>query len=226
MLLWAAILVYSFGNCAGRGPVLEENVIRGVDQAQVDREIHLTGYSGTERYILRNSRFQTGVEMTIAAVYTKGTGKSYTTLSRSGSSTLLNGVLDKLLREEAEMSRGETRQHALVNSANYKMRLIGEESLSGRQCEVLELIPRTKSTHLLDGRAWVDAEDQSLVRIEGKPSASLSFWTGRPLIVREYEKIDGFSLARVSHAVSDSFLLGKTELTIEYSDYTVTETAK
>src|SRR5579863_9947937 len=193
-VLLALIVVCSVGNCASPGPLLEENIIRGVDQSQVDREIHLTGYSVVEHYILRNSRFQTGVEMTVAAVYTKDIGKSYKTLSRSGSSTLLNGVLDKLLREEAEMSRGETRQHALVTSANYKMRLIGEESLSGRQCEVLELTPRTKSTHLLKGRAWVDKEDQSLVRIEGKPSASPSFWTGHPLIVREYEKIDGFSL--------------------------------
>jgi hypothetical protein len=224
--LLASVLICSAGNGAAPQPAREGSVIRGVDQAELDRETNLTGYSVTEHYTLRNIRFRTGAEMTVATVYAKGVGKSYRVLSRSGSSALESSVLDRLLQEEAEMSRGDIRQHALVTSANYKMRLIGEESLAGRQCEVLEIIPRTKSTHLLKGRAWVDAEDHSLVRIEGKQSASSSFWTGRPTIVREYERIDGFSLARKSHASSDSLLLGRTDLTIEYSDYTVTETVK
>ncbi|HYM13132.1 MAG TPA: outer membrane lipoprotein-sorting protein [Bryobacterales bacterium] len=222
----AAALICSAGNGAAPHPGREENVIQGVDQAELDRETNLAGYSVTEHYTLRNGRFQATAEMTVAAIYSKGAGKSYQVLSRSGSSALQTGVLDKLLLEEAEMSRGNTRQHALATSANYKMRILGEESLAGRQCEVLEIIPRTKSTHLLKGRAWVDAEDHSLVRIEGKPSAGPSFWSGRPMIVREYERIDGFSLATKSHALSDSFLLGRTELTIEYSDYKVTGTAK
>ena len=42
------------------------------------------------------------------------------------------------------------------------------------------------------------------------------------MIVREYAKTDGFSLARQSRATTDGFLLGKTDLTIDYSDYKVT----
>jgi len=124
------------------------------------------------------------------------------------------------------MSRGESRQHALITSANYTMKLIGEESLRGRLCDILSIVPRTKSPHLLKGRVWVDAEDQSLVRVEGTPSASPSFWAGRPTIVRESETVGGFSVAKTSHALSDSVLLGKTELTIEYTDYTVTGMAE
>ena len=89
-----------------------------------------------------------------------------------------------------------------------------------------ELTPLAKSTHLLKGRIWVDAKDHSLVRIEGKPGASPSFFTGRPMIVREYAKTDGFSLARQSRASTDGFLLGKTDLTIDYSDYKVTLAVK
>jgi hypothetical protein len=224
--LLAATLICSVGNRAAPRQACDASVIRGVDQAELDRETNLTGYSVTERYTLRNGRFQASAEMTVATVYRKGVGKSYQVLSRSGSSAVQTGVFDKLLLEEAEMSRGNTRQHVLATSANYKMRIIGEESLAGRQCEVLELIPRTKSAHLLKGRAWVDAKDHSLMRIEGKPGVSPAFWAGRPMIVREYERIDGFSLARKSHALSDSLLLGKTELTIEYSDYKVTGTEK
>jgi hypothetical protein len=120
------------------------------------------------------------------------------------------------------MSQGSAWQQYRVTSANYRIRLVGEEVVRGRPCEVLELIPRRKSPHLLRGRAWVDAKDYSLVRIEGRPSASLSFLAGRPMIVRDYENIYGFAFAKRSHALSDSLLLGTTELTIEYSGYKLT----
>jgi hypothetical protein len=35
--------------------------------------------------------------------------------------------------------------------------------------------------------------------------------------------IDGFLVAKESHAVADNFVLGKTELTIDYSDYRITK---
>jgi hypothetical protein len=37
---------------------------------------------------------------------------------------------------------------------------------------------------------------------------------------------DGFSLARQTRATTDGFLLGKTGLTIDYSDYKVTLAVK
>ncbi len=57
------------------------------------------------------------------------------------------------------------------------------------------------------------------MKIEGRPSTSPSFLAGRPMIVLEYEDINGFAFAKRRQAVSDSLLLGRTELTIEYSGY-------
>jgi hypothetical protein len=215
------VIVIAAGRTFAAGRAAEENVIRSVEKAELERETQLNGYSVSEHYTLRNSRFQAGAERTVSAVYKKGSGDSYQTISQSGSSTLQRTVLDRLLQAQAEMSGGETRQHTLLTSANYDMRFVGEESLDGRRCIVLELIPRTKSIYLLKGRAWFDAEDRGILRIEGRPTASPSLWAGHPMIVRDYQKINGFSVAKKSHAVSDSFLLGKTELTIEYSDYMI-----
>jgi hypothetical protein len=208
--------------CVADSAAPEETVIRGVDQAELRRETDLAGYTVTEHYSIRNYRFSSAAEMMVATVYKKGEGKTYKVLSRSGSAMLQSSVFDRMLQEEKTMSRGDTRRQALVTSANYAMKLTGEETLSGRPCEVLELTPRKKSAHLLKGRAWVDSKDYSLVKIEGRPTASASFFVGRPLVTREYESVDGFSLARRSHAVSDGLFLGKTELTIEYNDYHVT----
>ena len=198
-----------------------QTVLHALDQAEARRESQLPGYTVTEHYTLAVSRFSLSAEMTVETVYRREQGKSFHVISRSGSPMLQSRVFDRLLSEEAEMSRGETRRGLLVNSANYAVRLGGEATLEGTECYVLELTPRTKSTYLLQGRAWVDKEDGSLIRIEGVPGASPSFLSGRPRITREYEKLGEFWLARRSHSVTDTFLSGKSELVIDYRDYRI-----
>jgi hypothetical protein len=97
--------------------------------------------------------------------------------------------------------------------------VVGRETIEGRDCQVVNLKPKAKSTFLIRGKAWLDAKSFILVRLEGKPTASPSFFAGSPMIVREYDEIDGFAVARQSRARTESFLLGKTEILIQYSDY-------
>ncbi|HXJ44952.1 MAG TPA: hypothetical protein VNH18_37030 [Bryobacteraceae bacterium] len=200
-----------------------DGAVRALDEGDARRESQLVGYSVTEHYTLVVHRLSQTAEMTVETVYRRGQGKTFHVDSRSGSSTLQSRVFDRLLSEEGEMSRGEGRRHTLVNSENYGARLTGEAEVAGRQCYVLELTPRVKSTHLLQGRAWIDQADGSLIRIEGRPGASPSFLTGRPMISREYERVGDFWLARVSRSVTESLVFGKTDLSIEYRDYRILE---
>jgi hypothetical protein len=193
--------------------------VREVDLAQAAREEKLTAYRVTETYTLRNTRFSELAVMVVHVSYQKGHGKSYQVVSRVGPSFLHTAVLDRVLKEEGEMSRGEIRENALVTSVNYTMKLLGQQILEGRTCEVLELTPRKKSPHLLQGKAWVDAKTHNLIRVEGKPTASISFWAGAPLVIRDYIEIGGFAFARRSRATSHNFLLGHSELIVEYSEY-------
>jgi hypothetical protein len=197
------------------------SIVQDIDKAQEDREARLTGYTVTEHYTIRNSRFDEPAETIVNTTYVRGAGKTYRVISRTGPPFLQTHVLDRILKEEEEMSRGEQRKSALVTSANYRIKLVGEEGVEGRTCDVVELTPRAKSAHLLKGKAWLDAESRMLVRIQGKPTASPAFLAGIPDVVRDYTEVDGFSLARKSHAVSQTFLLGRTDLTIEYTDYRV-----
>ena len=200
----------------------EQEVIRNVDRAELERETKLPGYTVTEQYTIRNSHFDAPAEMTVETTYIRGAGKSYKVVSRSGPGFLQTHVMDKMLQAEKEMSAGEERQRAIVTSSNYRMRLVGAETSDGRAAYLLEIVPRVKSPHLIKGSLWVDAADGAVIRIQGEAAASPAFLAGRPTIDRQYEKQQGFSLARVSHAVSSSFLLGKTEVTIEYHDYHIT----
>lgn len=119
------------------------------------------------------------------------------------------------------MSKPGTREQVLMNSSNYAMKVTGEDTVGGRRCVVLQMTPRARKSFLLNSRIWVDATDFGLVRIEGKPSVSPSFFVGNPTIVREYTRVAGFALATRSHATTSSFLLGTTEIIIDYTGYDV-----
>lgn len=197
------------------------DLVHSLDQAEQAREENLNGYTVTEQYTVRNSHLQTPAEMTVETVYKRGEGKTYKILSRSGPSILQNTVLDRLLASEREMSQGVTRKRALITSANYDITPAGEAMLGGTKCKLVALNPRARSTFLIKGKAWLNADDFSLMRLEGKPTASPSFFAGHPYIVRDYMSVDGFSFATKSQATAQSLLMGKTEVTITYKDYRI-----
>jgi hypothetical protein len=129
--------------------------------------------------------------------------------------------MDRILQEEANMSRGSAREQSLITSANYNMHLIGEKKLGDTRCLELDLVPRVKSPHLLRGKVWVDSESKVLVRIEGQPPVGQTFFAGRPQVVRDYAVVDGIAFARRSHAITSGLIQGKTEVTIVYDNYVV-----
>jgi hypothetical protein len=200
---------------------LSKDVISGIDKAQQCREQKLAGYKARESYTVRNSHFEEIAQLEATVVYERGFGKTYKVLSRSGPGFLQKRVFDRILKEDADLSRDEERPHTLLTSTNYAMAVQGTEIFHGKQCYVIGLKPRVHSSSLIEGKAWIDAQDFSLLRIEGRPAASPSFWTGRPLIQREYILVDGLSFPRHSRATSKGFFTGKSELNIDYSQYSV-----
>jgi len=217
------------GPCNGNDLELgerQQDLIRHIDQAELRRESKLTGYTVSEYYTIRNSHFSKPAEAIIETTYKRGQGKTYKVLSRSGPSLLRNRVLDRLLQEETQMSRGRMREQAIITSANYDMKLMGKEPVGGTLCDVLELTPKRKSPYLLKGQLWVDPAKMMIVKLEGKPPISASFFSGRPQVVREYKHLEGFALAHHSHAVSNSFLFGQSVVDIEYRDYHLIASAR
>jgi len=198
-----------------------QDVISGIDNAQEDREQRLVGYSANEHYTVHNSHFNQSAELTASVVYQKGLGKTYTILWRSGPGVLQERVINRILKEDVTLSRSAERPHNLLTSANYSMQVQGIQSLRGTPCYVVKISPRVHDFSLIEGAAWFDIKDFSLLRIEGKPAASPSFWTGRPVIEREYTVVDGFSFPQRSQATSKGFVAGKSELNIDYSQYVI-----
>jgi hypothetical protein len=198
-------------------------VIQQVDAAVKARVDGIAGYTVTEHYAVYRGSDTThpAAEMTVKTDYRKETGKSYTILSESGSGFIRTHVLGAILDQEKQINLPGNREHSWLTSANYQMQLKagGGQQLDGRACVALAISPRHKATNMIKGMLWVDAKDGSIVRIEGTATQSPSIFTGPAQVARQYVNMNGFAMATQARAVSDSFLLGRTIVTIDYRDY-------
>lgn len=179
-------------------------------------------YTEVRRYALRNDRFKRQAEMNVRVVH-RAAASDFEVLQVVGSEDVYRRVFKKVLEGEAELSRLPAAESGLTH-ANYEVELLGTETIQSRRCYVLQLLPRRKSKYLLQGRAWIDVAAYSLVRLEGRPTASLSLLVGKPLIVRSFMQVTGTWVAAHSQTTSSTRLLGTTELTIEHRDHLVLDT--
>jgi len=91
--------------------------------------------------------------------------------------------------------------------------------VNGRKCFALAIMPKEKATNMIDGTLWVDAQDGSIVEVEGVASKRPSIFAGTTHMMRQYMNIDGYPMATHARAESDSFLFGRAVVMVDYSDY-------
>jgi hypothetical protein len=218
----ALLFVDSGAGVAQQAPDIAA-IVHGVDASVKDRIDHLAAYTVTEHYAVFRGKDETrpAAEMLVKTTYRKQTGKSYEIISQSGSSFWRNEVLATLLDNEKHMSLPGNVETALINSANYEMKLDANarEQLNGRKCLVLDINPRRTSQFLFNGKLWVDAEDYSIVQLKGTASKSAFFLASAADVTRQYDEVGGLPMATHARAVSASSLLGRTVVKIDYANY-------
>jgi hypothetical protein len=220
----AAALIFASLAASAQQPD-EATLIRRVDAAVKARVDHVASYTVTEHYAVYRGKDEThpAAEMTVKTLYQSASGKTYTILSRSGSDFLQKHVLDTLLERERKINLPGNRESSWFTSANYVMRLQpgGFQQLDSRDCLALAITPRHKAPNMIEGTLLVDAKDGTIVRIDGTASESPSIFTGAAHVERHYVNVSGFAMATNARAVSDSFVLGQTIITIDYRDYQI-----
>src|SRR2546430_17455964 len=100
-------------------PPPEQAVIRAIDAAELCRETRLRGYTVTEHYTIKSSRFNHSAEMTVAVVYRREQRETYKILSRRGSAMIQSSVFDPLLHEEEAMIHRAEPQHTPADSPTH-----------------------------------------------------------------------------------------------------------
>ncbi|HWF48267.1 MAG TPA: hypothetical protein VG168_14755 [Bryobacteraceae bacterium] len=201
----------------------DQKIVDRLLQAERERFADIESLTRIAHYSANDRRFGVQADMVARMIYEKGKGKRFEVISRSGSSTIQSRIFDGLMAAEVDAAKNRLTSGPPVSPRNYQFHLLGQVVYDDRKCYLLKLQPRHKNDRLINGQGWVDAADFEIIHEEGRPNASVSFWIGRPMITEDYEKIGRFWVAKRRYSVSDSFLLGRSELTVDYSDYHIVE---
>lgn len=196
-----------------------DQVLLAVAQNQQNQDRSIQHYTSLRRYTLRNSRFGIDASMTVRVDYTQDAGKTFTVLTQSGSDRVRTRVFEPMFKAEVDASRGKARDEARLDPTNYDVKMIGRESMAGYDCFVLSILPKHKSKYLLKGKVWIDVHALEPVQMEGRPTASVSFWVGEPKIHEKFAKRSSVWVPIRMTARSSGFLLGSSELTVDYYEY-------
>jgi membrane peptidoglycan carboxypeptidase len=199
-------------------------MIQKIDASVAARDENLLGYTVTEVYrVYRGAdRTHPAAQMMVKTTYRKESGKSYVIVSQSGSELLLKEVLGRILDNERLITQPASRAQAVLTTANYAMTVKGDDMVDGRACRMVAIEPKRSSPYLFRGSIWVDAQDGSIVKLEGVASKAASVLAAATQVSRQYGSVHGLPMATHAAAVAGSWLLGQTTIDIDYSGYEMT----
>jgi hypothetical protein len=194
-------------------------VVSAMLQKDADRRSAFEGYTGTRTYVLENAAYNKRADMTVRIICQRDGTKVFEVLSASGWGGARKHVFSKLLETEATGSRPGSGDDSRVTPENYSFRMIGPDQINGRPAYALEVTPKLTKKYLIRGTIWVDAADYAIVRMEGSPAKSPSFFIKNVKFTHTYQKWGALWLAASDISVSDARIFGPTKVTITYRDY-------
>ncbi|HUJ39105.1 MAG TPA: hypothetical protein VLW54_01055 [Candidatus Acidoferrales bacterium] len=190
-----------------------------------DRARELGGYSSRRHYHLDYNGIlgSRQADMVVDVLYHSPNDKEFSVISQSGSKWICNHVLRRLMQAEQESTQSAEKQKTEISPGNYDFQLLYTETGSdGTVYYVLHAEPKSDSTYLFRGKVWIEGRDFAVARIEGEPAKNPSRWTKQSDFTHQYQCLDGFWLPAKNDTLTQLHLLGRSHLTIDYTDYQVT----
>jgi hypothetical protein len=185
------------------------------------REARLQEYSVTRTYKIKSPKGTVRAEIQVLMQYRAPGAKEFKVLSQSGSGIIRGRVFKPLMDSEVETAAGRSRYDSSISPANYKLGVVGEEDLDGHHCIVVEATPTRDDKYLFKGKVWIHATEFAVVKIEGQPARSPSWWIKQVDFVRRYQKIGQFWLPFEDESISQIRVFGRYTLTISHYGYEI-----
>jgi len=145
---------------------------------------------------------------------------TYEALRFEGDGTVKNQVIARYLDAEAEAQKQQSPAMA-VSPDNYKFKYKGLTRLDGREVHLFQVTPKHKRQGLFKGEVWIDAATYLRVQESGYLVKNPSIFLKKVAFVRKYEIRDGISLPLKVESVVDTWLVGKAELTIDFTNISI-----
>jgi hypothetical protein len=204
-------------------PLTLQQVLKQMDEQDHVRSALLARFTCSRRYVLDNQRFHIKAELSVRMTCGYPGHKEFKVVGERGPSIVRQRVLQRMLEAEEEASRDDVREQTRIIPLNYEFKLVGVEVQQGRPAYVLEIRPKVRNKFSMCGKIWVDREDFAIVRVEAAPARNPSAFIRNTRVVQQYAKFGHLWLPLFNHSETDSLIFGRTEVTIDSSDYEITQ---
>jgi hypothetical protein len=142
---------------------------------------------------------------------------TYKALGFSGDNTVKQEVIVRYLAAETE---GRKNGSIAITPENYKFRLKATLTQGGQETYIFQLTPKKKRVGLFKGELWLDAATGMPMRESGQLVKNPSIFLKKVEFVREYQLHDGVALPAHIESTVDTRVVGKAELSINFSNFT------
>jgi hypothetical protein len=149
----------------------------------------------------------------------------YDMLRFEGDRTVNKEVIQRYLKGEAE-SQQRHRADTAVTPDNYKFKYKGTSQAGGREVYVFQVTPRQKRENLFKGEVWIDSQTYLRVQESGYLVKNPSIFIRKVAFIRKYVILGGISVPKQVLSIVDTRVIGKAQLTIDYSNFEAAPTQR
>src|SRR5579864_5774296 len=217
-LVFLLLLVQTGAASDAQGPNLE-TIIQRLTQAQLENHSRARPYSLTREYKLFAEDGNAPRSEVVATInFLPPNAKSYDIEQSTGG--MGERVVRHILDHEVDVARDA--KDMMVDTRNYDFDLAGEEMIGARPCYRLNITPKHQRKDLLKATMWVDKDSYHILRMEGEPAKSPSFWVKDVHVILNFNEVAGMWMQTETHAVARLRFGGEYKLTSHDLNYDVT----
>ena len=128
-------------------------------------------------------------------------------------------VKKEVIGKYLELEQGERESGSIaITPANYKFQIAAVITVEGKQqTYIFRVTPRRKAVGLFKGELWLDGATGMPIKETGQMVKSGSAWLKSVRFVRDYQLRNGLSFLKHLQSTVDVRVVGKAELTADYS---------
>ena len=202
-----------------------------VDDASLDIVSRYLDATRAQQEALRGAQMEVDIDARLPKLEKQGKlralrsmsklGKiTYKALGFSGDNTVKQEVITRYLTAESE---GREDGSIAISPANYKFRLKATLTRDESRTFIFQLTPKKKKVGLFKGELWLDGETGMPVRESGEFVKNPSVFLKKIEFVRDYEIQGGVAIPKHIESRVDTRLVGRAELSINFSNFTYPE---
>jgi len=193
-------------------------IVRRLTQAQLDNRARGKAYSLTREYkVFGGDAAHPRTDVVATVNFLPPNLKTYDIDQSTG------GIGEKVIRHilDREIEATRNPDAMLVTPENYDFTLAGEDVAAGRPCYRLEIAPKHQRKDLIKATVWVDKDSFRILRIEGEPVRSPSFWVKDIHLILEFSEVAGMWMQTETHALARMRFGGEYKVTSQNLNYDV-----